>query len=242
MFAPPKMKNRALVWIAVGLFGPLALAERPINELPMYGGIHNPTVEEDVDYSKAAADLGWKYYSEGDLDTAIKRFNQSWMFDRGNVDALWGFGVIMGRRADEERPEYHIRESIRFLEMAVSLQTNDANLLADLGYSYAGLGSLLSKQNDALNTDAFSKALAALERAKKIDPDLPTLHSNWSVLEFCRGNYAAAQIHLDRAKELGYKPDPAYEKDLKDKNGRSEPAPDASPHQAAGDGPGNVQE
>jgi len=92
--------------------------ERPMNELPMYGGQHNPTVEEDPEYSKQAAKLGWKYYYKGDLDTAIKRFNQAWMFNRDNADALWGFGIIMGQRASEESPKDNLEESVRFLQMA----------------------------------------------------------------------------------------------------------------------------
>ena len=100
--------------------------ERLMNELPMYGGQHDPTVAPNKEFSRNLSELGWNYYYEGDLDTAIKRFNQSWMFDRDNVKTLWGFGVIMGRRAYEEQSESHIRESVRYLEMAVSLQSTNA--------------------------------------------------------------------------------------------------------------------
>ncbi|MBI5604531.1 MAG: hypothetical protein HY879_14385 [Deltaproteobacteria bacterium] len=68
--------------------------ERKINELPMYGGKHTPEVEQDKKISESAAKLGWQYYSRDDLDTAIKPFNQTWMFDRNSIDALWGFGLI----------------------------------------------------------------------------------------------------------------------------------------------------
>ncbi|MCC7433476.1 MAG: hypothetical protein IT363_02245, partial [Methanoregulaceae archaeon] len=37
-------------------------AERPENELPMYGGKHNPEVEENKESSKGLAKLGWQYY------------------------------------------------------------------------------------------------------------------------------------------------------------------------------------
>jgi hypothetical protein len=77
------------------------LAQRAMNELPMYGGQYDPQAERSEDNSKGAARLGWRYYYQGDLDTAIKRFNQAWMFDRRNPEAYWGFGLIMGRRAAE---------------------------------------------------------------------------------------------------------------------------------------------
>lgn len=45
----------------------------------MYGGQHDPSVPENKKFSKDAAELGWKYYREGDYDTAVKRFNQAWV-------------------------------------------------------------------------------------------------------------------------------------------------------------------
>ena len=76
--------------------------DRDMNELPMYGGKHNPTVEQNKQFSASAAKLGWQYYYRGDLDTAMKRFNQAWMFDRDSIDALLGFGMIMWQRSAQE--------------------------------------------------------------------------------------------------------------------------------------------
>ena len=132
--------------------------DRPFNELPMYGGQHTPQVEPDFETSKGVGKLGWDYDYKGDWDTAIKRFNQAWMFNRNNVNALWGFGLIMARRSDEERPEYHLRESIRYLEMALTIQANNPNILIDLAYSYTGLGDFLKQKNDSASKDAFVKS------------------------------------------------------------------------------------
>jgi tetratricopeptide (TPR) repeat protein len=191
--------------------------DRPFNELPMYGGQHDPQVESDLEASKGAGKLGWEYYYKGDLKTAIKRFNQAWMFNRNNVDALWGFGLIMARRSEEERPEYHLRESIRFFEMALSIQENNSNIIVDLAYSYTGLGDFLNKNNKPASKDAFSRARMLYEKADKLGPQLPPLHLNWSVLEFCEGNYSKARERLDNAKRLGYKPGSPYEKELEEK-------------------------
>jgi hypothetical protein len=38
----------------------LVAAERPMNELPMNGGQHDPSVERNPDFSKDAAKRGWK--------------------------------------------------------------------------------------------------------------------------------------------------------------------------------------
>ena len=191
--------------------------DRPLNELPMYGGQHDPQVAPDLKTSQDVGKLGWDYYYKGDLDTAIKRFNQAWMFNRKNVDALWGFGLIMGNRSNEERPEYHLREALRFLEMAIALQPDNPNILVDLAYNYTILGDFLNKKNDPENKGAFTNAQTFYEKAEKLSPQLPPLHLNWSVLEFCQGNYQKAKERLDKAKQLGYKPGSEYEKELEEK-------------------------
>ena len=217
MFAMNMKNKTVIILLVVGLASSLCRAERPENELPMYGGKHNPDVEQNKEFSASAAKLGWQYYYRGDLDTAIKRFNQAWMFDRESADAFWGFGLIMGRRSDKEDAEQNLRESIRFLEMAASRQTNNPNILVDLGYSRTGLGVLFKDKKDPASTNEFRKARAAFEQAERLNPDLPPVHSNWSVLEFWQCNYQKAQERLDRATKLGFNPDPAYVKTLEDK-------------------------
>lgn len=46
------MKKFLLLLISFCLLSQLALAERPTNELPMYGGQHNPTVERNPALSR----------------------------------------------------------------------------------------------------------------------------------------------------------------------------------------------
>jgi len=187
--------------------------ERPTNELPMYGGQHNPTVATNKSNSKSAADLGWKYFNSGDFDTAIKRFNQAWMFDRENVDAYWGFGLIMGQRARNEDTENNLRESIKYLGMAKSRSPQNGRILVDLAFSHTVLGELLHTKN--INAqEEFNTARALYKQAEKLEPAYPLVYSNWSVLEFYAGNYSVAKNLLAKSKTLGFKPDPSYEKDL----------------------------
>ena len=62
--------------ILVFLLSLPANAERPMNEIPIYGGQHSPTVEKNTEFSRRATQLGWKAYYQGGFDTAIKRFNK----------------------------------------------------------------------------------------------------------------------------------------------------------------------
>ena len=190
--------------------------ERPSNELPMYGGADKSHIKEDKKYSKNVAMVGWKYYSQGNFNTAIKRFNQAWMFDHYSIDALWGFGLVMGQRATQEEPIKNLNESIRCLEMAKSLSIKNARLIIDLAYSYTLLGAYL-KEEKRNSIEAFKNAHDLFIEAQSLQPEAPMLYVNWSTLEFYKENYPVARELLDQAVKYGHKPDPGYEKDLNEK-------------------------
>jgi tetratricopeptide (TPR) repeat protein len=183
----------------------------------MYGGKHDPAVEQNKNFSASAAKLGWQYYYRGDLDTAIKRFNQAWMFDRESVDALWGFGLIMGRRADQEDPEMNLKESIRYLKLAKAKAERNAGITADLAFSHTLLGSYLSRKGGPASVVAFAEADRLFEEAVQLDPQYLLAYYNWSVLEFYKGNYRKAKERLEQAKKLGFQPDKDYVRDLEGK-------------------------
>lgn len=206
-----------LLFVLISLYFSLTVnsfaTDRPSNELPMYGGEDKSHIEPNEYFSKGAARLGWQYFSSGDYDTAIKRFNQAWMFDHNNVEALWGFGLIMGQRATEEEPLKNLNESVRYLTMATSLEQNNERLINDLAYSHTLLGAFLKEENKNPDED-FLKAEELFKKAKAIQPNYPIIYSNWSVLEFYMGNYPKAKDLLEQSKKLGFEPDPSYVKDL----------------------------
>ncbi len=211
------MKIKILTILFLICFAQPIYAERPMNEIAMYGGQHDPQVPENKEFSKGAAELGWKYYYKGDYDTAIKRFNQAWMFDRNSPEAFWGFGVIMGIRATKENPEENLNESIKFLKKANELSKNNPKLMVDLAYSETMLGAFLKGDQKEVFQDHFNKARNLFKRSEVLEKDYPLLYSNWSVLEFFEDNYKEAKEKLDIAKKLGFKPSPEFENDLKEK-------------------------
>ena len=211
------MRRITILLLIIFVFAGCSLAEdRPSNELPMYGGADKSHIEANKSYSQDIAKLGWKYFSQGDFNTAIKRFNQAWMFDHYNMDALWGFGVVMGQRATQEEPIKNLKESIRYLEIAKSLSANNARLIIDLAYSFTLLGAYLEEEKKS-STEAFDKAHSLFKEAKSLQPENPMLYTNWSMLEFYKENYSVAKELLNRAEQYGYKPDPEYERDLNEK-------------------------
>ena len=191
-----------------------AIADRPMNELPMYGGQHDPSVNRNPEFSKDAAKRGWKAYYQGDIDTAIRRFNQAWMFDPNNPEAYWGFGLVMGRRASQEEPNENLEESIRFLQMAADKDEKNGRIIGDLAFSYTLLGHF-KQSNGEDGKASFKKAQELFPAAFKLDSKYPPTVANWSVFYFYTQDYEAAQRKANEATAMGYEFDPAYLKDLK---------------------------
>jgi tetratricopeptide (TPR) repeat protein len=210
------MKKILLPIIALCLLSQLAFATRPMNELPMYGGQHNPTVDRNPSFSRDATQRGWKAYYQGDFDTAIKRFNQGWMFDRENPEVYWGFGLIMGQRASQEDPEQSLKESIRFLQMATEKAPQNGRITGDLAFSNTILGYYYKseKKNIKLAKEHFDIANDLFVKAFKADPKYPPIVANWSVFYFYTGDYRKAKNKADQAIRMGYSFSPAYMTDL----------------------------
>ncbi len=206
-----KIQLAVLVILATNAF-----AERPINEQPMFGGQHEPKVEINQSASADVTKRAWQAYAQGDFDTAIKRFNQAWMFDRNNAQAYWGFGLVMGQRSSQTDPETNLRESVRFLEMARKLDSKNARIIGDLAFSHTVLGQFLkteAKDETEANKE-FSAAETLFAQAHKLEGTYPPIAANWSILKFYTGNYSTAKTLLDEARAAGYQPDPAYQSEL----------------------------
>lgn len=201
--------------IGTCLFSQLAMAERPLNELPMYGGQQNPAIERNLDFSRDATQRGWKAYYQGDFDTAIKRFNQGWMFDRENPEVYWGFGLIMGQRAAGEEPESSLKDSVKFLEMAMDRSPEDGRIIGDLAFSHTILGHYFQSRDDGTQAQRhFETAGSLFSTAYAKTPTYPPLSANWSLLHFYRGDYKQAKAKAEAAIMLGYQFSPDYIQEL----------------------------
>ncbi len=191
-------------------------AEYEINELPMYGGKHDPQVEPNAAASKDLAELGWSYLYRGDSLTAMKRFNQAWMFDRKNPDAFWGFGIIMGQRAKKENSEKNLIESVNLLRTAHELRPDDGRITGDLAVSYTLLGNYL-KTLGKNGKQEHEKAEELFVEAYAREPNHAPIIYNWAVLKFHAGDYQACKKLISEAEKLGLKPDPELMKELDQK-------------------------
>lgn len=79
--------------------------------------------------STQLASKGWDFLRQGDFGSAMLRFNQSWLLDSTNSNALWGFGTILGIFENTT-------ESLNYLERAYKTDTTSNRLLVDMANSY----------------------------------------------------------------------------------------------------------
>lgn len=185
-----------------------------IDNIPMYG---QPEVvrpdflkKADEDFiNKAAAGLGsreeaskaWyaqgeRFMSEGNLDYAMRRYNQSWLLNPNNYQPYWGFGRILLQQGKGD-------DAIGFLEKAEVLiddQYQKVALLTDLGsaYSYKAKEqvSFYAKANDK-----FAESIA-------LDPSYPNSWRRWAYSLYEQGSYKEAWDKVKKAQSLNARPFP----------------------------------
>jgi len=191
----------------------LAIAERPINELPMRGGQHDPKVEKNSTISKDAAKRGWKAYYEGDSDKAIRRFNQAWMFDRENPQAYWGFGLVMQRRAEKGDTKDNLREAIELIAIARDKAPKDGRILGDLAFAHSILGNHLLREGKEDNIH-LTRASNYFQKAYNLTPDYPPIIAHWAMHLFWIGDLKNAEDKVAEAQASGYRFEPRFLEDL----------------------------
>ena len=197
----------------------------------MYGGIEKTPAEiendnkliETVtknqtreDASREASGLGWEYFYDNDLKTAMKRFNQAWLLDSDNPHVYWGFGVLIATQARKEWAVSKIDQSIEMLEKANRLSPPNAGLLMDLGYSYTVKGLFEKKKYNRSGQKFFDKANALYNQASRTDP-FELLYYNWASSLLYEGKYEEALSITEQAKKLNFKIPKELIKDIKKK-------------------------
>lgn len=115
----------------------------PINERPMYGGVEKTPamLKADEKYitailkewhtreegARQVSKVGWKYFSNGDISTAIKRFNQAWLLNDREYSAYWGFALVYVLR------DQNVTDAHAMFEKALSLEPNQGNFYVEYG-------------------------------------------------------------------------------------------------------------
>ena len=183
-----------------------------VDNVPMYGTETTPRSPEQQKadeelIKKAEAAFGsryeaskawwWKgeeYRRKGNLDFAMRRYNQSWLLDPGNYQPYWGFGLVMSHQG-------RIDEAIKYLERAEELVNDDyqkAALLSDLGNAYT---------NKALDDQSYFRLSdQKLKESTELDPTYANSWGNWAYSLYHQGKYKEAWEKVHKVRDLNGPP------------------------------------
>ena len=136
------------------------------------------------DAARRAVVLGFRHFREGDMATAVKRFNQAWLVDSEYGRAYWGLAIVSFERDKDAATAERL-----FLK-AAELSPKDAKLHVDVGRFFGKTGNP-------------SKAGVYFERALKIDEDVRDAHRGLALAYASQMKFRQALDHAKIAKQRG---------------------------------------
>ncbi len=148
-------------------------ARTDINLQPEYGHVvkDKDHLEEDQKFidlvlkqdtthrkgSEHLVGLGFKYLGQGDMETAMRRFNQAWLLDPQNENVYWGFGAIYGTFSDYPNAIVQYDKGLALNTQSSVLLTDKATIyfvMYQRGHQQSNLDSALSLLTKSYGIDA----------------------------------------------------------------------------------------
>jgi tetratricopeptide (TPR) repeat protein len=195
-----------------------------IDNLPMYGQPDIPRPESlkraDEAFIAAAvsafngnrelASNAWakeadRFYRAGNLDYAMRRYNQAWLLNEKNYLPYWGFGQVM---MVQEKYD----DAIKFYEKARSLINDEYQkpaLFTDLGLSYSFKARSVTADQKARG-NYFRVANQYFEESSVLDEKYPIVWEAWANSLYHEKRYAEAWSKVKKAKEVGHAVQPKF--------------------------------
>lgn len=177
-------------------WAPQLVFAQDINLQPKYGALPKNDAQKAADEKflagiddyykgdrkKAAEDIvrrGWQFLRQGNAPDAMRRFNQAWLLDSSNANAIWGMAAYEGTIGKMD-------ESLKLFAEAERSLGNDIDFSVDYAKALGVAGA--ETKSDALLKDAFARFARLYERAPQHTLNL----QNWAITLFYVGNYAEA--------------------------------------------------
>lgn len=184
-------------------------ARSQVNLRPEYGNITKSQDEVDVDNkfietvlkqdttrkngSEHLVKLGFTYLYRGDLETAMKRFNQAWLLDPKNENAYWGYAAVYFSFND-------INEASKQLDKGLLLNPRSSNILTDKATIY-----MVSYMNDH-EINNLDKAIEVFNQSYKIDPSNQNTLFKLSASYFYKKDCSNAWKYYNECMKRGGQP------------------------------------
>ncbi len=192
----PRIKTFFLTLLALlCLAGSVACAEESAL-LPKYGPEPKSAAQKAADAAfiakiddrfqgdrqKAAREVssrGWQLLREGHGPEAMRRFNQAWLIDPADGNALWGMAAVQADLGNFDSSLQLFAEAEAFVGDDITFQADHARAIAIAG---------ASRSNSALLDEAFNR----FARIHRQAPEHMLNLQNWAITLFYVGDYAAA--------------------------------------------------
>ena len=139
--------------------------------------------------SKFFMERGWEYYNEGQVDTAMYRFNLAWLLNPNNIDTYWAFGLVTAAQNKNE-------EAITYYEKARAIDPKNSMLLSDMASTY------LAAYREKQKKKTLKKATQLLNESVATEPQNAYALYNLSLLKFYEKKYPDAWDYLHKSRML----------------------------------------
>jgi Tfp pilus assembly protein PilF len=142
-----------------------------------------------LEASKFFMERGWEYLNDGQVDTAMYRFNLAWLLNPDNKDTYWAFGLVTSARGNQPL-------AISMYEKALALDAKNSLLLSDAAAAY------LAVYNEKKKKKNLKKAAAYLATATAADPNNAYALYNLSKVKYQEKKYNEAWEYLHKSRTL----------------------------------------
>ena len=146
----------------------------------------DPLSEGDLKhFAPDAVQLGWKYFQQGDYETALRRFQMAIRHDADFAPAYFGAAYVYST-------EGKLDEAIKYYRETLKRETLYVFTCANLGYA------LLQKGQ-------FTEALQMLDKAIAIDPKCGEAHLSYANYYVYKQDWKNAEQSVNKAMKYGQK-------------------------------------
>jgi Tfp pilus assembly protein PilF len=144
----------------------------------------DPLSKDDLKhFAPDAVQLGWKYFQQGNYETALRRFKMAIRHDADFAPAYFGAAYVCSAEGQLDDAIEYYRETLKRDTLYV--------------YTYANLGyALLQKKQ-------FPEALQMLDKALEIDPKCGEAHLSYANYYAYKQDWRNAERSVNKAIKYG---------------------------------------
>jgi len=143
--------------------------------------------------SEVLIELGFNYLYQGDVKTAMYRFNQAWLLDPENENVYWGWGAVYFTFNDTSR-------ALEQYDEGLNKNPENSNILTDKATIF------MTKYHETQDKTSLSSAISLFSKSYSIDSLNQNTSYKLSVAHFLAKDCDNALRFYEICEKLGGKP------------------------------------